>query len=386
MIISRFIPLSRFLLWLPAKSPELTTYAFSQIEIPRVTFSKAILDKQLDGTLRWMVFNRFGYQEYRIFADENRLDHYLSQNEHVDIWEVQVENTTLYKWCDPDETISCTCQEELYRELALTTDHGVFSIYDVNTHKERFVQQKRGWFRCGFEEVSLEQAKKTLLRRMATQVSTDKILALGIATLAASSVVVVIGKTLSNKVWDLTKEGRGLFTSPTLYTSLQKTSFLFSVALSSYGRENTPLPMILPSLLGIFISIGDTMALPLCPSLVGSYDTPNAAWSVALSGNYAYVVDVSSLQILDVSNVTKPMFVGSGFWGGQSWDIAVDANYAYLAVGNSGLQIIDVSNVSNPVLVGLWNGRSGPTSVAISGNYAYVTNDVSGLHIIDVSN
>src|SRR3989337_2263905 len=59
------------------------------LDIPREIISKAVLDKQSNGDLRFMAIDRRGFPEYRIFANEKRLDHFLSQNSLVDIWEIE---------------------------------------------------------------------------------------------------------------------------------------------------------------------------------------------------------------------------------------------------------------------------------------------------------
>ncbi len=139
------------------------TFWETQGEILRATLSRGILDRQPNGTLRWKVHNSSGSPEYRIFNDEARLDDYLSQNELIDIWEIDDKRAsppkTIYKCCDPDETVTCKSQDELYHELAYSTNHGVFCIHDLDTHDERYICQQKGWLHTGFEEVTVEKAQ-----------------------------------------------------------------------------------------------------------------------------------------------------------------------------------------------------------------------------------
>ncbi|NGX42656.1 MAG: Serine/threonine-protein kinase PknH [Chlamydiae bacterium] len=123
------------------------------------------------------------------------------------------------------------------------------------------------------------------------------------------------------------------------------------------------------------------------PVGVGSYSTPGFAQDVAVLGNVAYMADGSSgLQIIDISTPSNPVFVGGYDTTGDSIGIAVLGNFAYMADGSSGLQIIDISIPSNPSYVGGYDTPGQSWSVKISGNYAYVADSNGGLQIINVTN
>jgi len=134
---------------------------------------------------------------------------------------------------------------------------------------------------------------------------------------------------------------------------------------------------------------------PESPTLKGSYNTPGWAWGVTVSGNYAYVADRNSgLQIIDISNPESPTFKGSYNTPGGALGVTLSGNYAYLAYyspnyasGFSGLQIIDISDVTNPTFTGSYDTRGKAWEVTVSGNYAYVADDFAGgLQIIDIGN
>ena len=75
-----------------------------------------------------------------------------------------------------------------------------------------------------------------------------------------------------------------------------------------------------------------TSAIPLSPTLVGTYDTPGFAIGVAISGSYAYVADGDwGLQIIDVSNPASPTLVGTYDTPGYASDVAISGSYAYVA-------------------------------------------------------
>jgi hypothetical protein len=124
---------------------------------------------------------------------------------------------------------------------------------------------------------------------------------------------------------------------------------------------------------------------PLNPTFKGSYSTPNWAWAVAISGNYAYVTaggynDTSGLHIIDISDTSNPTFKSSYRMPDKAYGVALSGNYAYVANRHSGLQIIDISDPSNPTFECSYDTLGGVGRVVVSGNYAYVTN--TGLQII----
>jgi hypothetical protein len=132
-------------------------------------------------------------------------------------------------------------------------------------------------------------------------------------------------------------------------------------------------------------------AEPTEMSVVGSVGTDISPYSVAISGNYAYVVnnDVGShtLQSIDISGPAHPTVVGSVGISGLSSSVAVSGNYAYMVNWTSdNLQVIDISDPENLSVVGSVGTGSSPQSVAVSGNYAYVVNQGSDtLKAIDIS-
>jgi hypothetical protein len=134
------------------------------------------------------------------------------------------------------------------------------------------------------------------------------------------------------------------------------------------------------------------------PNEAGFYKNTNLlmANEVAVSGNYAYIVDQnggyydgwdSSLRIIDISNPAAPSLIGSYDSAYGIFDLAVDGEYAYLAAGSEGLRIIDLSDATNPSEVGSYicTGRCPPdytVAVEVVGNFAYVATGSDGILII----
>ena len=129
---------------------------------------------------------------------------------------------------------------------------------------------------------------------------------------------------------------------------------------------------------------------PGMPTLAGSLGIGSEPQSVAVSGNYAYVVDHLSddLKVIDISNPSMPTLTGSLGLGSFPFSVAVSGNYAYVVdSGSDDLKVINVSNPGMPTLAGSLGLGASPQCVAVSGNYAYVVDVGSDdLKVINISN
>jgi hypothetical protein len=135
------------------------------------------------------------------------------------------------------------------------------------------------------------------------------------------------------------------------------------------------------------------------PQRVGEYETgwlsAHGWWparDVAVSGNYAYVVFrkpgmppqeiIDGLEIIDISDPTKPRRVSGCDIGGFATGVAVSGNHAYVAGTLTGLQVIDISDPANPKRVGGNSSISGE-DVAVAGDKVYVAAGEDGLIILN---
>ncbi|GJM43929.1 MAG: hypothetical protein DHS20C21_07710 [Gemmatimonadota bacterium] len=124
---------------------------------------------------------------------------------------------------------------------------------------------------------------------------------------------------------------------------------------------------------------------PTSPSIVGHIGG-QLMFRVAVSGSLAYVVDViQGLMILDVSDPTTPSLLSRVLTPLLTWDVAVSGDYAYL-VDDTGFLVVDVSDAAAPEIAGTIPLTYELERVALFGSYAYVTRANSGLAIIDISN
>ena len=128
---------------------------------------------------------------------------------------------------------------------------------------------------------------------------------------------------------------------------------------------------------------------PAKPVNVGHITEANtdsgAALGVAVSGAYAYVAnDADGVRIYDVTNPAKPVSVGHipADSGDSAYSVTLSGRFAFVA-NTRGLHGYDISNPANPVEVGVVEpADSGAVkAVAVQGNYAYVANDNGGLSI-----
>ena len=128
------------------------------------------------------------------------------------------------------------------------------------------------------------------------------------------------------------------------------------------------------------------------PVLLGSVQLPDIVRGIAVSGGYAYVAGASygGLRVVDVSNPKNPNEVGFYDTPGIANNIAVSDGYAYIADWESGLRVVDVRDPENPYEVGFYEepglDRGWVKDVAVSSGYAYITTNHNKLSIIDVSN
>ena len=118
---------------------------------------------------------------------------------------------------------------------------------------------------------------------------------------------------------------------------------------------------------------------PSNPIIKGTCNT-GSSYQVAVAGQYAYVVSEKGLMIVDISNPSSPIIKGKNY-PLYAADVAVDGKYAYVVGG--GLYIVDISNPSNPTIVGHFDGSF--TDISISGKHAYCSNYAGGFDIIDIS-
>eukprot|EP01059_Diplonema_ambulator_P008533 TRINITY_DN1818_c0_g1_i4.p1 TRINITY_DN1818_c0_g1~~TRINITY_DN1818_c0_g1_i4.p1 ORF type:complete len:1320 (+),score=337.45 TRINITY_DN1818_c0_g1_i4:58-4017(+) len=124
-------------------------------------------------------------------------------------------------------------------------------------------------------------------------------------------------------------------------------------------------------------------------SIIGEYDTPNAAQSIYMSGSMIYVTDTGHLGGLYAYDVAAFQSVGAQAAGslpiGNAVDIVVVGEYAYLAV-TGGLLIVNVATPSVMSIAANYSLEGLTYALAVANNVVYIASTGAGLVIIDVSN
>ena len=120
------------------------------------------------------------------------------------------------------------------------------------------------------------------------------------------------------------------------------------------------------------------------PTWVGSYVPSDWVFDIDVEGDYAFIADASrGLVICDISNLSLPSVckvVNAGYAVG----VTVEGDYVYVG-GGSGLYVFNITNPANPVLAGFCSIPDSAEDIAISGNYAYVASYGGGLQIVNIS-
>ncbi|MBI3964710.1 MAG: hypothetical protein HY329_03660, partial [Chloroflexi bacterium] len=122
------------------------------------------------------------------------------------------------------------------------------------------------------------------------------------------------------------------------------------------------------------------VSTPARPREVGSYDVPESASGVVVSGRRAFVFAGGALYVIDVSDPTRPRGLGVLAALGPALGAAVGDGHLFVAggelasAGNRGLHVVDVSDPARPRKLETLTVFGPPTSsVARAGNRLYFT-------------
>ena len=137
----------------------------------------------------------------------------------------------------------------------------------------------------------------------------------------------------------------------------------------------------------------DSGSLTITPGDPRSIATSNTLGgnpvAIAVSGNYAYIIDdgADDLRIVDVTNPGSPTRVSTLSLPTSPQAIDVAGRYAYIvAEGSDDLKVVDVSNPGDPSVVGSLAIFFEPNGVVVSGSYAYVSDRTqNSLFVVDIT-
>jgi len=155
-------------------------------------------------------------------------------------------------------------------------------------------------------------------------------------------------------------------------------------------RKNNHIYVLIPITTGGLEIVDITN--PTAPVLVGTESTSITAQAVRVQGDYAYLLSTTSIYAIDISDPTTPVVVGTNSPAGMAGiNLWVEGNYAYIIDNGVSFHVIDIHNPAVIALVTTINGGTISNGVDISkyGNYVLVAQGIlgsGGIEIIDVSN
>lgn len=135
-----------------------------------------------------------------------------------------------------------------------------------------------------------------------------------------------------------------------------------------------------------------SIAAPSAPTLVASIDSLSYCESVVISAPYAYIAanTTSNYQgrsfIIDISTPSAPVYKSTIMgYGGYHQYMSVRGGYAYICDYNAGLQVVNVSDVTKPTNVATIPSGYRTASIVFDGNYGYVAVGDSGMYVYNVA-
>jgi len=130
---------------------------------------------------------------------------------------------------------------------------------------------------------------------------------------------------------------------------------------------------------------------PANPRQIGFVDCPGWDYGVAAvpALNYVLVADYfKGMVAVNVANPTAPVLDTMAFAGDQALDITIDNGKAYLASYHAGLQILDVSDPTKPSYLGCYDtagASKNVTSATAHDSFAFASWNVPRMLVIDVT-
>jgi hypothetical protein len=117
---------------------------------------------------------------------------------------------------------------------------------------------------------------------------------------------------------------------------------------------------------------------------VGSADTPGGASDLALEGSRAYVADeFAGLRVIDVQSPTAPFETAFHDTPGPAHGVASFGDEVYIVDLHGGMRVMDVSDPASPTQIGECPVYS-PENVTYWRDMAFATEGWQGLRILDV--
>ncbi|BAQ61980.1 alkaline phosphatase [Geminocystis sp. NIES-3708] len=173
-------------------------------------------------------------------------------------------------------------------------------------------------------------------------------------------------------------------TSSYMIKNIQDIAIKDNYAYTTYSFSGVTIPHV------IGLEILD-ISNPTQPQLVGSIGDESLS-SVVVKGNYAYAgisfpgfreynPPRGGMEIINISNPINPQIVASYSNSNPTKEIQIVGNYAYL-LNNESLEILDISDFGNISLIDSYSQLSNPSSFTVSQENIYIADGEDNLKIL----
>ncbi len=163
------------------------------------------------------------------------------------------------------------------------------------------------------------------------------------------------------------------------------------VTVATFGPNWTPPSMVVAgNLLLMAMAFGGFGIVDLSHpagslALMGTLDTLYYVSDLAVSGNHAFLADFDTLQVIDFTDPTNPILVGSTPLPYPVSKVALQGNLLFLYGVNNELVLMDITNLTGPVLLGSYNAGAVINGLDLAGDLAYLACFDGQTRVVDFS-
>ncbi len=120
---------------------------------------------------------------------------------------------------------------------------------------------------------------------------------------------------------------------------------------------------------------------------ISTFYIPGPPSGISIKGNFAFVAARNAgLQIVDISNIYKPILISNFSTSGSARGVSVFGNLAFVAADDQGVQVVNIETVSKPYFAGKFSFSPSARGVCVAGNFAFIAAFEKGLLIVNISN
>jgi hypothetical protein len=126
------------------------------------------------------------------------------------------------------------------------------------------------------------------------------------------------------------------------------------------------------------------ISIPENPVLIGTYtNSDKMFWCSVKYNGYLLLCGFYEVTVLDITDLTNPISVGSCLTKDSANDIVIKEHNAYIA-GDKGFYVLNLTNPLKPVISGSLDTGDIGRSICCNGNYIFLANNKNGLKIIRI--